>query len=76
VRVVEVVRGRHVDDVDSVVAEHRLEALVRLGQGHLRRLRPRPVRRRPDDADDLDAQPAERLDVDDADEARADDGSA
>ena len=52
-------------------AEHRLEALVRLRQPGLLA---RSIRRRADDARDIDAEAAQRLDVDDADESGADDG--
>jgi hypothetical protein len=67
--VVEVVRRRQVDDVDSLVGEERLVALVRgsqpLGSG--------PLLRRADHARHLDAEPTQRVDVDDADEAGPDD---
>jgi hypothetical protein len=72
-RIVQVVRRRHVDDVDALVCEHRLEGLVRVRQRDAAAQRPRPLRRGADDAEDLDAEPAERVDVDDADEARPDD---
>ena len=54
----------------AVVVEHRLEALVRLRQA---RLLSRALGRRADHARDLDPEPAQRLDVHDADEPRPDD---
>ncbi len=57
------------DDVDALVGEHRVERLVRLRQAGLAA---RALRRGADDADDVDADPAQRLDVHDADEPRAD----
>src|SRR5262245_43413042 len=70
-RVVQVVRRRDVDDVDAVVLEQRLVALVRLRQA---RLLARALGRRPDDARHVDTEAPQGLDVDDADEARSDDG--
>ena len=59
------------DDAHAVVVEHRLEALVRLGQAGLLA---RPRGRGADDTGHVDAEPSERLDVDDADEPGPDDG--
>jgi hypothetical protein len=62
-----------VDNVDPRVVEQRLEGRVRVGQVLGLGLRRRPLGTRADDAGDFDAQPPERLDMDDADEARTDD---
>ena len=68
-RMVQVVRRRQVDDVDRVVGEQRLERVV-----HGRdRLRGRALGRGADDAGDVDAEQPQRVHVDDADEAGADD---
>ena len=69
-RVVEMVRRRQMDDVDAIVGEHRLEAVVRLGQRH-GPLLAAPAPARADDTGDLDAEAAQCVDVDDADEAGA-----
>ena len=73
---VEVVRRGDVDDLDRRVVEERIERWV--GARHAKRLRPgiAAFRRAAEDAPNLDADPAQRLDVDRADEARADDGRA
>ena len=68
--VVELVRRRQVNDVDAIVVEQRLEAVVRLGAGPPA-LGARPLRRGADDAGDLHAEPAQCVDVHDADEAGA-----
>ena len=67
-RVMQVVRRGHVDDVD-VVGEKRVEALVR----GCERLGARALRRRADDAPHLDAEAAEGVDVERGDESRAHD---
>jgi hypothetical protein len=71
-RVVQVVRRRQMDDVDGRVREQLLNRLVD-GRDPLRS---RSLRRRADDARDVDPQEAERVHVDDADEPRADDAGA
>ncbi len=68
-RVVEVVRRRQVDDVDPVVGEDRVVALVCPGEPLRRRALGRGAR----DARDLDPDPSQRVDVDGTDEARPDD---
>jgi hypothetical protein len=73
---VQVIRSREVHDVDAIAGEGALEALVHVGEWDDRSLRARPLRRRADDAENVDAQPAQRVDVDDADEARSHDGRA
>jgi hypothetical protein len=70
-RVVEVIRRRDVDDVHARVRQQRLVALVR---GRQAGLRAGALGRRADHAGDVDPEPAQGLDVDDADEPRADDG--
>ena len=67
-RVVEVVGRREVDDVHARVREHRLEAVVGLGEPGLG---PCALRRRSHHADDLDAEAPQRVDVHDSDEAGA-----
>ena len=69
-RVVQVVRRRQVDDVDRVVREQRLVAVVDRREPPSRAAR---SGRRADDAGDGHAEPPQRVDVDDADEAGADD---
>ena len=71
-RMVKVVRRRQVDDVDAVVLEHRLEAVVR-GREPLRR---GALGGRADDSVHLDSEPAERVDVDDPDESGTHDRDA
>ena len=70
-RVVEVVGRRQVHDPHAVVVQHRLEALVRLGKPGLL---PRALGRGADDPDHVDADAAQSLDMDDADESGPDDG--
>jgi hypothetical protein len=72
-RVVQMVRRRQVDDVDAPLREHRLEALERLGERNRAALRANALGARPDDADDVDPEPAKGVDVNDADEPRPDD---
>ena len=76
VLVMKVIRRGDVDDVDARVVEHRLEALVGRRQADLLGARRGALVARTDDAVHLDAQPPQRLDVDGADEAGADDGGA
>ena len=59
------------DDLDAFVGQHRLEALVRLRQPGLLA---RALGRGADDARHVDPDSLQGLDVDDADEPRADDG--
>ena len=68
-RVVELVRRRQMNDVDAIVGEHLLEAVVRLGKRDRPALGARPLRRGADDAEDLYAESAQCVDVHDADEA-------
>ena len=68
-RVVEMVWRRDMDDVDSVVVEHCLVRLVRRSDS----LCGGALARGADDPRHLDAKPAKRINVDDADEASADD---
>src|SRR5437867_12838157 len=70
---VEVVGRGDVDDVDPLIVEHRLKALVGGRKPELARSRRRSVVRGADDAVDLDAKPAQSLHVDDPDEAGAGD---
>ena len=69
--VVELVRRRQMNDVDAIVGEHLLEAVVRLGKRDRPALGARPLRRGADDAEDLYAESAQCVDVHDADEAGA-----
>ena len=62
------------DDVDRRVVEERVERGVGPRDPEGGRPRLAPFRGAAEDAADLDADPAQRLDVDGADEARADDG--
>jgi hypothetical protein len=69
----QVIRRRVVDDVDVGIGDQRLVAAV--GLGHAERVGFPPRRRlgRSGDGDDIDeAEPADRVDVVSADEARAD----
>ena len=68
--VMQVVGRREVDDVDALVGEHRLKARVGVGQVLGARLRGRALRGRAHDPGDFDAEPPQRLDMHDADEAR------
>jgi len=68
-RVVQVVRRCQVDDVDSFVREHSLVGVVDGARGG----GARPFGRRAGNAQDLDPEAPERVDVHRADEARADD---
>jgi hypothetical protein len=70
-RVMEVVGRRDVHDVHARVLEHRLEAVVGLGQPGGARLLPRALRCRAHHAEHLDAEAAQRVDVDDSDETGA-----
>ena len=76
-RVVELVGRGDVDDLDALVGEQLVEARVGLRQAELARpaarRAPATTSRRPCDAD---ADAAQRLDVDGADEPAADDGGA
>ncbi len=74
--VVKVVRRRDVDYVNPVVREHRLHRFV--GGWQARRARSFGCARAAgtDDAVDLDAETAQRVHVDQADESRADDSGA
>ena len=71
-RVMEVVRRRQVHDVDRLVREQRVERVVDRRDP----LRGGALRRRAHHTGDLDAEEAERVDVDDADEPRSDDTRA
>ncbi len=73
---VQLVGRGDVDDVDALVGEHRLEALVGLGQHGGLGLGPRALGRGADHPVHLHAEPAQRLDVHDADEPGADDRRA
>src|SRR4029450_3671661 len=68
-RIVEMVRRREMNDLQTLVAEQLLVALHDRPQ----KLRPRPLGRRSDHPHDLHAEPPQRFDVDGADEPRADD---
>jgi hypothetical protein len=68
-RIVELVRRRQMDDVYALVAKELLVAVHDRPEA----LRPRPVRRRTDHADDLDTEPPQRFHVDSTDEPGADD---
>ena len=72
----EVVRAGDVDGVDARVGEQRVDAVDHRRQRARRRLGPRPLRRRADDADDIEAEPAQRLGVGDAHEPGADHADA
>ena len=73
---VEVVRRGDVDDVDGLVGQEGLQRGI--GASHAERLGPlaSTVGAAAEDAPDAHADPAQRLDVDGADEARPDDGRA
>src|ERR1041385_4446910 len=76
VSVMQVVGRRHVDHVDIRVVEHRLEARVGGRQAELPTARRGAFLARSDDAVHLDAQAAQSLHVDGADETGADDRGA
>jgi len=75
-RVMKVIRRGDVDHVNPIVGEHRLHRLGTPAAGP----RPRSFAARaplePNDSVDLDAEPAERIDVDQADESGTDDRGA
>ena len=60
---VQVVGRGEMDDPHAVVGEHRLEGLVGLREGRHARLLARALRGRPDHPDDVDAEPAQRVDA-------------
>jgi hypothetical protein len=68
-RVVQVIGRRQVHDIDALVCEQCVVALVDGREP----LRPGSVRARADDAGNLDPEPAQCIDVDGADEAGAHD---
>jgi hypothetical protein len=72
----QVVGRRDVDDLDTGIVEHRLEAFIRRGQPELAGPCARAIVTRTDDAVNLDAKAPERFDVDDADESSANDGGS
>src|SRR5690242_2469146 len=73
---VQMVGRGDVDGVHTLVAKHRVEALVRGWQAQLLGACACALAGRAHDAVDLDAEPAESLDVDHTDETDADDGGA
>src|SRR5947199_1524274 len=72
VRKVEMVRRCDVDDVHRIVGQERLEGRVGAGHTQLSGTRLAAFRRAPEHAANLDADPAQLLNVDGADEPGAD----
>jgi hypothetical protein len=64
------------DDLDAVVGEELVEVRVGLRDAERLGARGAALRAAAQDAVDLDADPAQGLDVDGPDEARADDGGS
>ena len=69
---VEIVRRRHVNDVDGGIVEERLERRIRLRHAEGRCARLTALRRAAEDAANLDADPAQGFDMNRADEPCSD----
>jgi hypothetical protein len=72
----EVVGRSHVDDIHGRIVEELVQGRIAPSDAQCLGPDPAPLRRTAENAAHLDADPAERLDVNRTDEARTDDGRA